>query len=191
MRCLTLFSLSHTRSSVPSAGAPAHSPHSPGFVAHVADNARRGPLADPVQTPTCQHLFCRACLARSLSLARSCPIDRSPLDSVHACEPAPRAVRELLDDLTVRCLRGNGACGKEMRRDEWDRHALECGMPGERAEDIKEKSAGAGQGKESAEELRTDGTERCELCDVEVLSSELPVRPPFPCTIGPDRKSVV
>ncbi|BGO91972.1 hypothetical protein NBRC10512v2_004234 [Rhodotorula toruloides] len=137
----------------------------------------RSPLADPVQTPTCQHLFCRACLARSLALARSCPIDRSPLDSVDDCEPAPRAVRELLDNLTVRCLLRNGACGKEMRRDEWDRHASVCGRRDEKSEaeaatvaPTEERSSG-----DEAEDAGATRTERCELCDVEILSSEMPL----------------
>lgn len=181
LRCLTTRRLCHTRSSAPSAGAhllPLLLPTHPVLTAQLANNARRSPLADPVQTPTCQHLFCRACLARSLALARSCPIDRSPLDSVDDCEPAPRAVRELLDNLTVRCLLRNGACGKEMRRDEWDRHASVCGRRDEKSEaeaatvaPTEERSSG-----DEAEDAGATRTERCELCDVEILSSEMPVR---------------
>ncbi|BGP00042.1 hypothetical protein JCM10021v2_003719 [Rhodotorula toruloides] len=136
----------------------------------------RSPLADPVQTSTCQHLFCRACLARSLTLARSCPIDRSPLDSVDVCEPAPRAVRELLDDLTIRCLLGSGACGKEMRRDEWDRHALACEKRDkeDEAEAAVKAPAEKEDGEDTAGTTATVRTERCDLCDADILSSELP-----------------
>ncbi|BGP32655.1 hypothetical protein JCM10296v2_004436 [Rhodotorula toruloides] len=136
----------------------------------------RSPLANPVQTPACQHLFCRACLARSLTLARSCPIDRSPLDSVNDCQPAPRAVRELLDDLSVRCMLGSGSCGKEMRRDEWDRHALACGKRDEEdgAKAALKAQAEGTKGENAAEDAAATRTERCELCDADIPSPEVP-----------------
>ncbi|GAA6052201.1 hypothetical protein JCM3770_000793 [Rhodotorula araucariae] len=84
----------------------------------------RGTLDDPVQTPVCEHLYCRACLARALALAPSCPIDRIPLASLDHCKPAPRPVRQLLDDLVVRCARPD--CHTECPREHWHAHARTC-----------------------------------------------------------------
>ncbi|POY75656.1 hypothetical protein BMF94_1278 [Rhodotorula taiwanensis] len=77
----------------------------------------RSALVDPVQTPTCDHLFCRACLEKSLSLNPSCPIDRTRLDSVQACSTPHRAILYLLAELRVNYN------GRTVTRDEADRLA--------------------------------------------------------------------
>ncbi|BGP48768.1 hypothetical protein JCM10450v2_004644 [Rhodotorula kratochvilovae] len=135
----------------------------------------RGTLEDPVQTPTCEHLYCRACLKRALDLAPSCPIDRIPLRSLDHCSPAPRAVRQLLDDLVVRC--NKEGCAQEMPRDEWHSHQRDCparnpGPEGDAAPEGEDPHAAPPD-----EHALNEKTERCELCSAELAAEAVEMHP--------------
>mmetsp|Transcript_13540 Transcript_13540/g.37556 ORF Transcript_13540/g.37556 Transcript_13540/m.37556 type:complete len:245 (-) Transcript_13540:161-895(-) len=69
----------------------------------------------------CQHVFCRECLQRALEQTEQCPTCRA---EVQRDELQPhQAIRSLLDELPVRCMRG---CGWTGRRDARAAHAEVC-----------------------------------------------------------------
>ncbi|CAH7669557.1 hypothetical protein PPACK8108_LOCUS4190 [Phakopsora pachyrhizi] len=76
------------------------------------------PWSDPVITSPCGHVFCSGCIKTWLRHVSSCPNDRRILSSQDIV-PAPRILRELVDELVVICSLG---CGWEGRRDDWKAH---------------------------------------------------------------------
>lgn len=60
-----------------------------------------GVYSDPVQ---CQedHYFCRSCVKDWLHDNKTCPVDLKPLE-VNQLKPAPRILRNIIDDLHVKC----------------------------------------------------------------------------------------
>ncbi|XP_054156332.1 E3 ubiquitin-protein ligase NRDP1-like [Oppia nitens] len=82
------------------------------------------PMDDPVLTK-CDHLFCRQCIGEWLSRNNNCPIDRRKLvlDDTH---PAPRVVRNLLDQLRMRCYFSGDGCPLILPINDYTRHVDEC-----------------------------------------------------------------
>ncbi|TBU29514.1 hypothetical protein BD311DRAFT_263620 [Dichomitus squalens] len=62
----------------------------------------RSPFVEPCTTRTCCHTFCYECISQAIAINRQCPIDRTPL-SVHDLTPADPVIRNLVDELIVRC----------------------------------------------------------------------------------------
>ncbi|KAI0745521.1 hypothetical protein C8Q76DRAFT_807360 [Earliella scabrosa] len=69
----------------------------------------RSPFVDPCTTRTCCHTFCYECIAQAIAINRQCPIDRTPL-SLHDLVPADPVIRNLVDELTVRCPQEHLGC---------------------------------------------------------------------------------
>ncbi|GAA5896927.1 hypothetical protein JCM5296_002661 [Sporobolomyces johnsonii] len=135
----------------------------------------RAPMIHPAMPASCQHLFCHPCISRALDLSPTCPIDRAPL-TLADLVPAPRVVSDLLDELRVKCSNARDGCDHVVRRDDVERHVRdEC-----RVEQARKRGAVKGKGKATdvgrdAEAQQTWAEhERCELCQENVPTSELP-----------------
>ncbi|GAA5910713.1 hypothetical protein JCM8208_003542 [Rhodotorula glutinis] len=120
----------------------------------------RDPLDDPVTTPTCQHMYCRTCLDRALQLAPSCPVCRTRLDSLDHCTDAPRAIHQLVADLTIQC----NNCSTQMRRDDWHHHLLAC------------SSSSSSLGTTTADD-QLPAFERCDLCNRDIPAADAQTHP--------------
>ncbi|GAA6004295.1 uncharacterized protein JCM10292_001409 [Rhodotorula paludigena] len=140
-----------------------------------------GPLSDPVQTPQCQHLFCRPCLARALESAALCPVDRSPLHHIDSCTAPPRPIRQLLDDLAVQCA--HPACRKQLRLEEWPAHARACPARNPPTAD----SDSAERDETSAGDDAEPPSKQCDLCHADLAAQDVDSHPsvcpavPLPC----------
>ncbi|OSD04062.1 hypothetical protein PYCCODRAFT_1364965 [Trametes coccinea BRFM310] len=62
----------------------------------------RSPFVEPCITRTCCHTFCYECISQAVTINRQCPIDRTPL-TIHDLAPADPVVRNLVDELVVKC----------------------------------------------------------------------------------------
>lgn len=97
------------------------------YVDHVSQSLKCGicltPFYEPVTTVNCEHTFCRSCLEQHLvsstdEVFDQCPYCRADLD-IECCSfcqnlqlddmsalghrPAPRIVREMVDELVIKC----------------------------------------------------------------------------------------
>ena len=77
------------------------------------------PFDDPVRL-ACDHFFCRDCIERSLAIqansSQTCPTCRSPTTNENIT-PAPRLVKQLVDELKVNCpFYHKGRCEESMPR---------------------------------------------------------------------------
>jgi TRAF-type zinc finger/Zinc finger, C3HC4 type (RING finger) len=111
---------------VPAAGAPAASLDAVDlrqleYVSHVYENLICticvAVLVDPVQLP-CEHIFCLECLGTHFQTipgdTKTCPKCRRKVNMIADVARPPKIVREMVDDLVVRCP--NGGCGAEVHR---------------------------------------------------------------------------
>lgn len=55
-----------------------------------------GVLEDPLQAPTCEHIFCRNCIEEWLSRSSTCPIDRTSIE-FEQLKTVPRILKNLLN----------------------------------------------------------------------------------------------
>ncbi|KAI8994025.1 hypothetical protein BD414DRAFT_481157 [Trametes punicea] len=69
----------------------------------------RSPFVEPCTTRTCCHTFCYDCISRAIAVSRQCPIDRTPL-SIRDLAPADPVVRNLVDELVVKCPQERLGC---------------------------------------------------------------------------------
>ncbi|GAA5938421.1 hypothetical protein JCM1841_005358 [Sporobolomyces salmonicolor] len=135
----------------------------------------RAPMIHPVMPPSCQHLFCHPCISRALDLSPTCPIDRAPL-SLADLVPAPRVVSDLLGELRVKCSNARDGCDQVITRDAVERHVRdECRVEQARKRGgVKGKGGATDVGRGADAEDPREELERCELCEENVPTSELP-----------------
>ncbi|KAI9067242.1 hypothetical protein FKP32DRAFT_1564131 [Trametes sanguinea] len=75
----------------------------------------RSPFVEPCITRTCCHTFCYECIAQAVAINRQCPIDRTPL-TIHDLAPADPVVRNLVDELVVKCPQEPLGCAYSCQR---------------------------------------------------------------------------
>ncbi|KAI1796494.1 hypothetical protein LXA43DRAFT_622017 [Ganoderma leucocontextum] len=75
----------------------------------------RSPFIEPCTTRTCSHTFCYDCIAQAIHINRQCPIDRAPL-SLRDLAPADPVIRNLVDELIVRCPQQSLGCSYTCQR---------------------------------------------------------------------------
>ncbi|VDC00397.1 unnamed protein product [Peniophora sp. CBMAI 1063] len=73
------------------------------------------PFVEPTTTRTCAHTFCRNCILHALQTSPHCPIDRSPLNSENL-GPATPIIRDMVDELVVRCSNEAKGCPARIQR---------------------------------------------------------------------------
>ena len=82
-------------------------------------------LKDPVQCPN-EHYFCRSCIQRSLRDNKTCPMCKHPLTE-ETLTKLPRIVKEMWENLMIRCDYENRGCGELIKLEFLDRHVSSCG----------------------------------------------------------------
>ena len=81
-------------------------------------------LKDPVQCPN-EHYFCRSCIQRSLRDKKTCPMCKHSLTK-ETLTKLPRIVKEMWENLMIRCDYENRGCGELMKLEFLDRHVSSC-----------------------------------------------------------------
>ena len=82
-------------------------------------------LKDPVQCPN-EHYFCRSCIQRSLRDNKTCPVCKHTLTE-ETLTKLPRIVKEMWENLMIRCDYENHGCGELIKLEFLDRHVGSCG----------------------------------------------------------------
>ena len=83
-------------------------------------------IKDPVMCHN-EHIFCRACITTHLMYSPTCPTCVQPL-TVETLRQAPRGVRNMLDELSIRCEFFDRGCGKFVQLGDLERHVADCGF---------------------------------------------------------------
>ena len=83
-------------------------------------------IKDPVMCHN-EHIFCRACITTHLMYSQTCPTCMQPL-TVETLRQATRGIRNMLDELSVRCEFFDRGCGKFVQLGDLDRHVADCGF---------------------------------------------------------------
>ena len=83
-------------------------------------------IKDPVMCQN-EHIFCRACITTHLMYSQTCPTCMQPL-AIETLRQAPRGVRNMLDELSIRCEFFDRGCGKFVQLGDLDRHVADCGF---------------------------------------------------------------
>ncbi|XP_075229631.1 E3 ubiquitin-protein ligase NRDP1 elgi [Lycorma delicatula] len=84
-----------------------------------------GVLEDPLQAPSCEHAFCRACIQEWISRQPTCPVDRQTITSAQL-RPVPRILRNLLSRLCITCDNASYGCNANIKLDSLAAHLAEC-----------------------------------------------------------------
>ena len=84
-------------------------------------------IKDAVMCPQNEHLFCRACITRHLMNFQTCPTCMQPL-TVETLRQASRGIRNLLDELKIRCDFFDRGCGRFIELGDLERHVADCGF---------------------------------------------------------------
>ena len=82
---------------------------------------------DPIMCRHNEHLFCRACITKHLMNSQTCPTCMEPL-TVDTLTQAPRGVRNILDELKIRCEFFDRGCAKFVELGDLERHVTDCGF---------------------------------------------------------------
>ena len=83
-------------------------------------------IKDPVMCQN-EHIFCRACITTHLMYSPTCPTCMQPL-TVETLRQAPRGIRNMLDELSIRCEFFNRGCRKFVQLGDLERHVADCGF---------------------------------------------------------------
>ena len=83
-------------------------------------------IKDPVMCQN-EHIFCRACITTHLMYSPTCPICVQLL-TIETLRQAPRGVRNMLDELSIRCEFFDRGCGKFVQLGDLERHVADCGF---------------------------------------------------------------
>ena len=83
-------------------------------------------IKDPVMCHN-EHIFCRACITTHLMYSPTCPVCMQPL-TVETLRQAPRGIRNMLDELSIRCEFFNRGCRKFVQLGDLERHVADCGF---------------------------------------------------------------
>ncbi len=84
-------------------------------------------LKDPVLCPRNQHCFCRGCITKHLENAKRCPTCADEL-TVETLTEAPRMVKDMLNELNIRCVYSERGCHEILQLQHIDRHEATCGF---------------------------------------------------------------
>ena len=83
-------------------------------------------IKDPVMCHN-EHIFCRACITTHLMYSPTCPTCMQPL-TIDTLRQATRGIRNMLDELSIRCEFFNRGCRKFVQLGNLERHVADCGF---------------------------------------------------------------
>lgn len=78
----------------------------------------------PVQCPE-EHIFCNECISKWMLKINRCPLDQKTLSSTELT-PSPRVLRNLIDNLEIRCKFSEYGCHNITTLESMERHAAAC-----------------------------------------------------------------
>ena len=84
-------------------------------------------LKDPVLCPRNHHCFCRACITKHLENSQRCPTCADELTVETLAEPQ-RMVKDILNELNIRCIYKSRGCQEILQLQHIDRHEATCGF---------------------------------------------------------------
>ncbi len=84
-------------------------------------------LKDPVLCPRNQHCFCRGCITKHLENATRCPTCADEL-TVETLIEAPRMIKDILNELNIRCVYNERGCHEILQLQHLERHEASCGF---------------------------------------------------------------
>ena len=84
-------------------------------------------LKDPVLCPKNQHCFCRGCITKHLENAKRCPTCADDL-TVNTLIEAPRMIKDILNELNIRCIYIDRGCQEILQLQHLDSHEDTCGF---------------------------------------------------------------
>ncbi len=84
-------------------------------------------LKDPVLCPRNQHCFCRGCITKHLENAKRCPTCADEL-TVETLIEAPRMIKDILNELNIRCVYSERGCHEILQLQHLERHEATCGF---------------------------------------------------------------
>ena len=84
-------------------------------------------LKDPVLCPRNQHCFCRGCITKHLENAKRCPTCADEL-TVETLIEAPRMIKDILNELNIRCVYNERGCHEILQLQHLERHEATCGF---------------------------------------------------------------
>ena len=85
-------------------------------------------LKDPVLCPKNQHSFCRGCISKHLEInAKRCPTCANDL-TVETLIEAPRMIKDILNELNIRCVYNDRGCQEILQLQHLDQHEETCGF---------------------------------------------------------------
>ena len=83
-------------------------------------------IKDPVMCHN-EHIFCRACITTHLMYSQTCPTCMLPL-TAETLRQATRSIRNMLDELSIRCKFFDRGCRKFVQLGDLERHVADCGF---------------------------------------------------------------
>ena len=83
-------------------------------------------IKDPVMCHN-EHIFCRACITTHLMYSQTCPTCMQPL-TIETLRQATRGIRNMLDELSIRCEFFDRGCRKFVQLGDLERHVADCGF---------------------------------------------------------------
>ena len=83
-------------------------------------------IKDPVMCHN-EHIFCRACITTHLMYSPTCPTCMQPL-TVETLRQTTRGIRNMLDELSIRCEFFDRGCRKFVQLGDLERHVIDCGF---------------------------------------------------------------
>ncbi len=84
-------------------------------------------LKDPVLCPRNQHCFHRGCITKHLENAKRCPTCADEL-TVETLIEAPRMIKDILNELNIRCVYNERGCHEILQLQHLERHEATCGF---------------------------------------------------------------
>jgi hypothetical protein len=91
------------------------------FVCHICKDV----LKDPLLVDSCEHIFCKDCIHRSIELEEKCPIDKNNVTFKQLREPI-RSFKNLLAQLQINCEFSSLGCKQTFRLDQIETHTKTC-----------------------------------------------------------------
>ena len=84
-------------------------------------------MKDPVLCPRNQHCFCSGCITKHLKNAKRCPTCADEL-TVETLIEAPRMIKDILNELNIRCVYNERGCHEIIQLQHLERHEATCGF---------------------------------------------------------------
>lgn len=83
-------------------------------------------LEDPIQIPTCEHIFCTFCITEWMDDSLSCPVDRMPIRAAQQLKKPSRFFLNQYNRLKIKCKFSLNGCEEIVEIDRLMNHESNC-----------------------------------------------------------------